>query len=722
MKRFIIIFCFISLVFHVRGDEGMWIPLLLEKYNIEDMQDQGFRLSADDIYNINEASLKDAIVIFGGGCTGEMVSEEGLLFTNHHCGYRYIQSHSSVENDYLTDGFWAMSRKEELPNPNLSVTFLERIEDVTDRVLEGTENELTERARLEKINENIEKISVPLNNGKHKRAVIKPFYYGNEYYMFVYKIYTDVRLVGAPPGAIGNYGRDYDNWMWPRHTGDFSIFRVYAGPDNEPADYSPENVPFEPKKHLSISLDGYEEGDFTMVMGYPGSTTQYYTTDAVEVIVNESYPKKIDLRGTRLDIMDKYMQEDPGIRIKYASKYRRVSNAWKKWQGIIHGLEKVNAIEKKKLTEKEFRSWVNSSEERKEKYGTVLAELSVLYDELSNYLLVYEYAGEAVLATELMDLLAKINEFLIGNSGRSEDAKKKAKDNFLKTVDEFFKDYHQPIDEEIYAAVLKAFYEDIDPSFHPAVYETIHGRYKGDYLKFARKQFRKTDFNTKEEIYDFFADYPEKESSLEKDLMKDKFFQTFISFSEIYTEEVNARFNFVENEIHRTYRSYMQGLREMDVNEVLYPDANFTMRVAYGEVEGYSPRDAVIYNYETTLSGIIDKFETGLPDYSVPDRLLDLYKQKDYGNYGNGEGQMNVCFIASNHTSGGNSGSPVLNENGELIGLNFDRNWEGTMSDIFYDRSQCRNITVDIRYVLFIIDKFADAGYLIDEMDIVESR
>ncbi len=718
MKRFFIVFCFIGFALFSRADEGMWIPLLLEKYNIEDMQEQGLRLSAEDIYSINEASLKDAVVIFGGGCTGEVVSDEGLLFTNHHCGFRYIQNHSSVESDYLSDGFWAMSKGEELPNPGLQVTFLERIEDVTREVLSGTENELTERSRLDKIARNIEKLIVPLNNGKYHKAVIKPFYYGNEYYMFVYKIYTDVRLVGAPPGSIGNFGRDNDNWMWPRHTGDFSVFRIYAGPDNEPADYSPDNVPFKPKKHLRISLDGYEEGDFTMVMGYPGSTTQYYTTDAVEMIINKSYPKKIDLRNTRLEILDKFMQGDDKIRIQYAAKYRRISNAWKKWQGIIHGLERVNAVKKKQETETAFLSWINMNEARLKEYGSVLPELNLLYKEMSEYLLVYEYAGEAILATEIMDLLVDLKSFLNENSGKSDEAKREAKTNFLKKLDEFFKDYHQPIDEEIYAAVLQAFYEDIDPAFHPPVYERIHRKYNGDYLKFSRKQFKKSKFITREGLYELLSDYPEKESGLYKRLKRDPIFETFLNFSEIYTDEVNARFNFVENEIQRAYRTYLRGLREMNTSRMLYPDANFTMRVAYGNVEGYSPRNAVIYNFETTLSGIIEKYSTGLADYIIPEKLLQLYSEKDYGIYANDEGQMNVCFIATNHTSGGNSGSPVLNAHGELIGLNFDRNWEGTMSDIYYDSSQCRNITVDIRYVLFIIDKFSDAGYLIDEMDI----
>lgn len=722
MKKFLFIPLLFILLLNLRADEGMWIPLLLEKYNIQDMQDKGLKLSAADIYNINNASLKDAVVLFGGSCTGEVVSDQGLLFTNHHCGYRYIQSHSSVENDYLTNGFWAMSLQEEIPNPDLNVSFLDRIEDVTERVLEGTENELTERSRQTVISRNIEEITAPLSDGKFHKAEIKPFYYGNEYYMFVYKIFTDVRLVGAPPGSIGNYGKDYDNWMWPRHTGDFSIFRIYAGPDNEPADYSPNNVPYKPKKYLPISLDGYEEGDFTMVMGYPASTTQYYTADAVQLIEDKSYPKKIALRDTRLEIMEKYMNSDEKIRIQYAAKYRSVSNAWKKWQGVIKGLSRADALEQKILNEEKFTRWVGQSEEREQKYGNILGQLENLYSELSKYLLVYEYASEAVLAVEILNYALDFNSFMLINANFSDDEKKLARTEFIKKTNSFFKDYHQPLDKEIYTKMLEAFYQDIDPEFHPDIYDQIMKKYKGDFSKFAERQFKKTLFNNKEAIFKLLQDYPERAASVYKKILKDPVFETLLSFLKIYSEEVNARFNFVDNEIQRAYRIYMQGLREMNTGQILYPDANFTMRVAYGKIEGYSPKNAVIYNYETTLSGVIEKYNTGLADYTVPQKLIDLYNEKDYGNYASEDGHMNVCFIASNHTSGGNSGSPVLNAEGHLIGLNFDRNWEGTMSDIYYDISQCRNISVDIRYVLFIIDKYANADHLLEELEIVNSE
>lgn len=722
MKKLLLLLTLLFYISELYADEGMWIPLLLEKYNIEDMQDQGLRLSAEDIYSINNASIKDAIVIFGGNCTGEVVSPDGLLFTNHHCGSRYIQQHSDLDNNYLINGFWAMSRYEELPNPGLSVTFLDRIEDVTDKVLEGTEYELTERSRQEVISKNIDELVAPLSDGKHHKADVKAFYYGNEYYMFIYSIYTDVRLVGAPPGSIGNYGRDYDNWVWPRHTGDFSIFRIYAGPGNEPADYDPDNRPYRPKKYLPLSMDGYQEGDFTMVMGYPASTTEYYISDAVQLFIEKSYPEKITLRSRRLEIMEEYMSAEESIRIKYAEKYRNVSNAWKKWQGVISGLEKVGALDKKREIEQYFTDWVNSSETRQEYYGDVLPRLENLYSELSKYLLVYEYASEDILAVEILNFALDLNNFILVNYSIPETEKEKTKEQFIDEVRSFFKDYHQPLDEKIFAIMLEAFYQDIEPEFHPDIFPLIMKKYNGDFSKYVSKLFRKTKLNSEEKILELLEDFPEKEALVNKKILNDPLMETLFSFLKVYSEEVNARFNFLNNEIQRYYRLYLQGLREMSSDRILYPDANFTMRVAYGQVEGYSPKNAVIYNYETTLSGVIEKFNTGLADYTVPSGLIDLYNKHDYGSYANADGKMNVCFIATNHTSGGNSGSPVLNSSGEIIGINFDRNWEGTMSDIFYDDSVCRNISVDIRYVLFIIDKFAGAGYLLDEMKIVTAQ
>ncbi len=720
MRKILSLVVLIFLVIPLYADEGMWIPILLEKYTIQDMQEKGFRLEAEDIYSINKASLKDAVVIFGGGCTGEVVSDDGLIFTNHHCGYRYIQSHSSVENDYLTHGYWAMDKTRELPNPGLSVTFLVRIEDVSNEILEGTENVLTEEARQLIINDNISRVKSEAEKGNSYEAVVKPFYYGNDYYMFIYEVFKDVRLVGAPPGSIGNYGKDYDNWMWPRHTGDFSVFRIYADKDNQPAEYSPDNVPFRPRKHLTISMKGLDENDFTLVMGYPGTTTQFFTSDAVKMLTEISYPHKIALRDTRLEIMSAFMEQDPEVRIKYASKYRSVSNSWKKWQGIIKGLRKAEALDKKAAEEKDFRQWVEADSERKKEYGEILPNLENLYQELSSLILVYEYASEAVLAVEVIDFMVDFTTFLNRNAGKTETEKLLALEGFRKKADEFFKDYHEPLDARIFVAMLEAFRKDIDPLFHPAFFQSLKQNDPDAMEKYVEKIMKKTMFNDPKEVEGLLNLYPAQYSRLESRLMKDPLYEMFYDFSQVYNRDVNAEYTFLDQEIQSEYRKYIKALREKNEVEKMWPDANFTMRITYGKAEGYSPEDAVIFDYHTTLSGIIEKYHTGLTDYSIPDRLMELYQYKDYGRYANKNNEMSVCFIASNHTSGGNSGSPVLNADGHLVGLNFDRNWEGTMSDIYYDVAQCRNITVDIRYVLFIIDKFAGAGYLLEEMDIVD--
>lgn len=721
MKRRIALTILISMMLSglIRADEGMFIPLFLEKYNISDMQEKGFRLNADDIYNINGSSLKDAVVIFNRGCTGEVVSDRGLVFTNHHCGYNFIQSHSSIERDLLSNGFWAMSLEEELPNKEISVTFLKRIEDVSERVLEGTEEALTENERQRMIRENIRLISKDEVSGEFEEAVIKPFYYGNEYYMFVYEKFPDVRLVGAPPESIGNFGKDYDNWIWPRHTGDFSVFRIYADKNNRPAKYSPDNVPYKPRKFLPVSLEGFEEGDFTMLMGYPANTNQYYTSTAVKMLVEISYPKKIELRTTRLEIMDKYMSRDEVIRIQYAAKYRRVSNAWKKWQGIIEGIRKVNAVERKSEEEEKFQQWLGTNEEYYDRYGAVLQELNENYSELSGYILLNDYYEEAIMTPEINELLIKFKNFLEGNIRKSAGDKLNSKIKFLSEIDEFFKDYNINLDAEIYESMLIAYLGDIDQDFHPEILNILETRYKSDVRKFIQKNYKISGFTNKDKLHEMLENYPENEGKLLVGLENDPLYLLLSGFRTIYREKVYPEYTRINRSINELYRIYVEALLLMNKDGSMYPDANFTMRITYGEIEGYEPRDAVIYDFRTTLSGVIDKYETGIADYTIPERLITLYNNQDYGPYADKDGSLYVCFIASNHTSGGNSGSPVLNAEGQLIGLNFDRNWEGTMSDLFYDKSLCRNITVDIRYILFIIDKFSGAGYLVDELEII---
>jgi Peptidase S46 len=713
------IFLLTLFLFPLHADEGMWIPLLLEKYNIQDMQDKGFKLTAEDIYSINQASLKDAVVIFGRGCTGELVSDKGLLFTNHHCGYSSIQSLSSVEKDYLSKGYWAMSKDEELPVAGLSVRFLVRIEDVTAKVFDGTSNDISDAAKEDIIKDNISEIRKDAVKGTDYSALIQPFYYGNEYYMFVYEEFTDVRLVGAPPSSIGNFGEDTDNWVWPRHTGDFSVFRIYANTENMPADYSPDNIPYVSRKFFPISMKGVHENDFTMVLGYPGSTEQYLTTDGLKILSEIKYPATVALRGKRLEIVNNYMRTSDKIRIQYASKYRRISNYWKKYQGILHGLKNADAIDIKVKQEEEFSKWVNADPIRKKEYGEVLSNLKKLYEEQKEYALVEEYLRENFLATELLEFAGKVNNFYIIGTQLSDNEKVEAKNKFENEIYQFYKDYYQAIDRDIFIEMLKAFRSDINPAFHPDIFQLIDKKYKSNYARFVDKTFAKTVFSSEEKVLGMLKNYPEDESKILNLLGKDPVMIVFTSFAEQYRNNVFPKNEFLKKEIENEYRHYLQGLREMESEKELYPDGNFTMRLTYGNVLGSRPADAIIYSYSSNLSGLIEKSKMDIADYVVPERLISLYESKDYGRYANADGTMPVCFIASNHTSNGNSGSPVISADGYLIGINFDRNWEGTMSDLEYDILQCRNISVDIRYVLFIIDKFAGARYLLDEMVII---
>ncbi|WP_439883067.1 S46 family peptidase [Pontibacter sp. MBLB2868] len=700
-----------------RPDEGMWLPMLLKQLNESEMQQKGMKLTAEDIYSINQSSLKDAIVSFGGFCTGEMISPEGLLLTNHHCGYGSIQQHSTVENDYLTNGFWAMNRDQEKPNPGLTATFIIRMEDVTKQIMDGTVNAKTEAEREAIIQRNMAKVRKESTAGTHFDAVIKPYFYGNEYYMYITETFRDVRLVGAPPSSIGKFGGDTDNWMWPRHTGDFSIFRVYAGPNNEPADYSPNNKPYKPKHHLTISMKGAQEGDFTMVFGFPGRTNEYLTSQAVQEIYEVSNPAKINIRETKLNILDKDMKASDAVRIQYAAKYASIANYWKKWIGENRGIKKANAIEEKQKQEQQFAAWVTANPARQAKYGTLLADFEKNYKALDGITISRDYITEAAYGVEIVkfaNTFTKLQEMLEAKAPQNEIDAQVAK--LDKTVPGFYKDYNAPSDKKVFAALLSLYYNNIDQKLHPEVFKMVRSKYKGDFNKYAEDVFSKSVFTSEAGVKKALADV----KAGKKDAFKnDPALQLASSISDYYSKNVMPTYNEVNDNLNLLYRTYMAGLREMQTDKKFYPDANSTLRVAYGKVEPYEPVDGVKYKYYTTLEGIIEKAESGAAeDYAIPARLKELYEKKDYGRYGV-NGKLPVAFIASNHTTGGNSGSPVINANGQLIGTNFDRNWEGTMSDIVYNPDQVRNIAVDIRYVLFVVDKFAGAGHLVEEMTLV---
>ena len=713
MKK-IVLLLLVTLLLNLRfssADEGMWIPLLIEKYNIEDMQKKGFKLSAEDIYSINQDCLKDAIVIFGRGCTGELVSNQGLILTNHHCGYGAIQQHSSVEHDYLTDGFWAMSQEEELPNPGLTATFLKRIEDVTDKTLEGVTDDMTKEERKEKIRENSKIIQDQAEEDNHYNASVRSFYYGNQYFLFIYEVYKDVRLVGAPPSAIGKFGGDTDNWMWPRHTGDFSVFRIYADKNNQPAGYSPENVPYKPKKYLPISIKGINEGDFTMVLGYPGGTYQYVTSDEIKWIKNISNPNKIELRDIRLDVMNRYMENNDTIRIKYASKNAGVSNSWKRWKGEILGLERLNAVEKKMELEYQFRKWAESGHNE---YVGLLENFSNVYSELEKYDIAFDYYREAILAVEIVRFASRFDELIqMIDSDADKKEIEKELENLKDQHEQFFKDYVQIIDREIFSQLLPLYYKNVSREFHPDLSSL---NFSGDYEEFVQNLYQSSVFDSPDELKEILS--LDNKDELDK-LENDAIYRFFQSFNQLYQSAIKPSRDSLNIITQTLYRSYMKGLMEMQDDQILFPDANFTMRVSYGEVSGSYPCDGIKYQYYTTLDGVMEKDNPEIYDYDVPARLKDVYQKKDFGRY-EVNGTVPVCFLATNHTTGGNSGSPVLDAEGNLIGLNFDRVWEGIMSDMIFDPGQSRNISVDIRYVLFLIDKYAGATHLIDEMTIVD--
>ena len=666
MKRFtILVALLLATTFSAFADKGMWLPSLIAS-RIDDMKAKGFKLEAEDIYSINQASLKDAVVLFDGGCTGEIVSNEGLLITNHHCGYDAIQALSSVEHDYLTDGFWAMSKEEELPCEGLKVHILVRMEDVTERIAKGE--------KVEKI------IAKAQKEGKGYVAKVEQLYYGNQAYLFVYREFSDVRLVAAPPTTIGKFGADNDNWIWPRHTGDFSIFRIYVNEKNEPAAYSPNNKPYTPARHFKVSTEGVKEGDFTMIYGFPGNTQEYITSDAVKYIAEKSDPTKIELRTQRLDIIGAAQKLSPETRIKYAAKQASIANAWKKWQGEVKGINRLGTYSKKLDYEAKFR-------EQNPDKAYLLDSLEASYAKNMEGYFNYELFNETLRGIELQQVV-----FLASDAA---------------AIERFYKDFDVNVDRELAVAMLKA-YEELATADAVALRKLFAQH--GGAENYANWLYDNTKLGTFEGF---------KATNIAEDPMVE--FANAVIEIHAYVKQFAYRNLSNIPDIQRWYQPYVKALMEWDKERAFFPDANLTLRVAYGKVAGYEYEDAVWHNPQTTLEGIIAKDNPEIYDYNVPQALRDAYAKKDYGRWGielNGKYTVPVCFIATNHTTGGNSGSPVINANGELIGVNFDRTWLSTMSDIEFDETLCRNIICDIRYVLFVVDKVGGAGWLIDEMGV----
>ena len=709
MKKFRLLFFFLIVSVTAFAGEGMWIPMLLQ-YNEKEMQEMGMRITADDIYSINHSSLKDAIVLFGGGCTGEIVSDYGLLLTNHHCGYDYIQKHSSVEHDYLTDGFWAMDRSQELPCPGLSVIFLREMRDVTDQVLYQVTDDMTEAKRQANISENMKRIIAEVEKETSYKVSIKPFFLGNQYYLLLNEVYTDVRLVGCPPSNIGKFGGDTDNWVLPRHTGDFSVFRVYADKDGHPADYSADNIPYKPAQHLEISLKGADEGDFAFVFGYPARTSEYLPAIAVDQEANVIDPIAVDLRGKILDIYNEYQEQDKKVRIQYASKHAGLGNGWKKWMGVIEGINHFHGVEKKQAYEKTFMDWCNASRQRYAYIG-LLRAFEKQYKALEPYRVAYTYFTNAGLNIELIEFAGSFNRLSQVTKETPQEEIDKQVASLKKATEAFFKDYYQPIDEAVAKRMLTEYLKQ-PADFRPAFLNDIK-----DVDAFVEQLFQKSMFVSQDKVNAFLDGF---KASKAKKLQKDPALKAFQSMLDFYVKDVNPKMAPINKELDSLQRLYMRGQMLMEPERRFSPDANFTLRVTYGKVEGFKPQDGKQYRHFTTLEGIMEKENPDIYDYVVEPKLKELYRKKDYGRYADKDGTMHVAFTASVHTTGGNSGSPILNADGQLLGLNFDRCWEGTMSDLVYDPAICRNISVDIRYVLFIIDKFAGAKHLVDEMTIAE--
>lgn len=696
--------------------EGMWLPQLLATLNEKEMKGMGMKITAADIYNVNKGSLKDAIVSFGGFCTAEVISSQGLLLTNHHCGFDAIQKHSSLQHNYLENGFWARARQEELPNQGLTATFIVRIEDVSREALRDVTAGMTEPQRQSAIDKRLNELRAQTKKEPWQDALIKPFFEGNRYYLFVTETYRDVRLVGAPPSAIGKFGADTDNWIWPRHTGDFSMFRIYADKNNRPAGYSKDNVPLRPRYFLPISLKGTRENDFTMVFGFPGRTNEYLPSAAVRQNVQLLDSTKVAMREASLRIMDGFMRKDEQIKIQYAAKYASTANYWKKWVGEMQGIRQTGAINKKLQYENRFRGLVNGHPGWKQAYGQTLDSLNALYEETGSYAQARDYYTELVRNVELFTITDRLINFLNEVRDKGATQYEPLRQQFLATMEPFYKNYRPEVDQAIAVSLLDIYFRGVPSRYIGGEGYQIWMETNKDGHTTASKLYGRSSLVSLEKLRAFLnRPYTDVVNQMWSDPATRMGMALRNGFNSFVSKPLNER----QQQINRLQRRYMQAQMEVFGNEKkFYPDANSTLRITYGKVNGYTPRDALQYDHQTWLDGVMEKYKPGDYEFDVPDKLIALYKQKDYGIYGV-KGKLPVCFIASNHTTGGNSGSPALNAYGQLIGLNFDRTWEGTMSDMNYDPAICRNIMVDIRYVLFIVDKFAGASHLVKEMKLI---
>lgn len=713
-KRLFVIVLLFSFSFQSYADEGMWLPMLIKRLNYTDMQKMGLNLTAEEIYSVNNSSLKDAIVSLGGFCTAEVISKQGLLLTNHHCAFGAIQTHSTVENDYISHGFWAATLEDEKPNEGLYAKFLVRMEDVTESVLAEVSDATTEAERVSAVNRAIEELEKSVE-GDYE-IEIKSFYEGNEYYMFLYEIYRDVRLVGAPPSSIGKFGGDTDNWMWPRQTGDFALFRIYTAPDGSPAEYSPENIPLKPKHHLPISLDGVQENDFAMVMGFPGSTDRYLSSYGAKLVLDQTNPTRVTIREKRLAILKEDMDANENIRIKYASKYARVSNYWKYFIGQSQGLKNLNVVKDKEKIEEDFQAWVNQNAQRKKQYGEVLTNIKNAYETIEQYNVAYLYLIEAALGPEILTLANSFSTLanLLNDPEKNKDKISEQIISLKERSDKFFKDYNAPTDKKVLAALMEMYYRNLPKPQQPEALLAVGQTYDEDFNQWAADIFEKSIFDEEAKVAALLQN-PQKDQILE-----DPAYKVIKAILDHYYDNISPQLRSGYNQLSSANRLFIKGLREMNPDKHYYPNANSTMRLTYGRVKAYAPRDGVVFQYYTTLEGVMEKENPDHEEFIVPEKLKQLYHNKDYGPYGVG-GVMPVCFISNNDITGGNSGSPVMNGDGALVGIAFDGNWEAMSGDIAFEPDLQRAINVDIRYVLFIIDKFADAGHLIDEMTLVKN-